>query len=364
MEYILTFGRNPELSLLELKIFLNSRNIGFKLLDFSELAAVLELPELDFEDMISKLGGTLKIARVIDINNEELYSGTGKKIKYGISVYSDTDTSQIKAFVKKQMKSFRLKAMLKSSKRSLPFLSPTEVLNFRLTNEGFELVVFKKYIGKTIALYNPKEIEKRDLTRPKQRPKHMISIRLARILINLSGAVEDSVLLDPFCGYGILLQEAMLMGLNVFGIDRSYECVNASEINIRWLKKKYNVKKRSKIVRGDSQELSKYIKKVDYVATEPYMGPLIKKLPTKGEAIKILKELEPMYLRVLKELKKVVRKNIVIIAPRFRLYTGQRLSLDFDKLLKESRLKAMRGMPLIYTAPKSKMEREIWILST
>ncbi|MCG2719180.1 MAG: hypothetical protein L6266_00370 [Nanoarchaeota archaeon] len=94
------------------------------------------------------------------------------------------------------------------------------------------------------------------------------------------------------------------------------------------------------------------------------MGPLIKKLPTKGEAIKILKELEPMYLRVLKELKKVVRKNIVIIAPRFRLYTGQRLSLDFDKLLKESRLKAMRGMPLIYTAPKSKMEREIWILST
>ncbi|MCG2719179.1 MAG: site-specific DNA-methyltransferase, partial [Nanoarchaeota archaeon] len=88
---------------------------------------------------------------------------------------------------------------------------------------------------------------KRDLTRPKQRPKHMISIRLARILINLSGAVEDSVLLDPFCGYGILLQEAMLMGLNVFGIDRSYECVNASEINIRWLKKKYNVKKDLKL---------------------------------------------------------------------------------------------------------------------
>jgi len=362
MQYIFTFGRNPELSLLELKIFLNSRNIKFKLIDFTELAAVLELPELNFKTIINKLGGTLKIAKIID-KNEEFYSGANKKINYAISVYSDTDVSELRSLVKKQMKLYKLKAMQKNSQRPLPFLSPKEVINFKLLEEGFELIVFEKYFGKTIAVYNPKEIERRDLDRPKQRPKHMISIRLAKILINLSGAVEDSVLLDPFCGYGILLQEAMLMGINVFGVDKSYDCVNASEINIRWLKKKYNVKKKSKIVRGDSKELSKFIRKVDYAATEPYMGPLMKKLPTHGDAIKILRELEPMYLGVLKELSKVVRKKIVIIAPRFRLYSGKRLSLDFDKLLKASKLKPMRGMPLIYTAPKSKMDREIWILS-
>lgn len=362
MKYIFTFGRNPELSLLELKIFLNSRNIAFKLLDFSELAAVLDLPELDFEDMISKLGGTLKIAEVID-ENEELYSGSSRKIKFGISVYSDTDVSELRASIKKQMKSLKIKAMEKHSKRNLPFLSPKEVFNFDLLNDGFELVVFDAYIGKTIAAYNPKAVEERDLKRPKQRPKHMISIRLAKILINLSGAVKGSTLLDPFCGYGILLQEAMLMGMDVYGIDKSYDCVNASMANIRWLKKKYDVKKKSKIVKGDSTELSKFVRKVDYVATEPYMGPLMKKLPTHSDAIKILRELDPMYMKVLKELRKVVRKNIVIIAPRFRLYNGKRLHLDFDKLLMGSRLKAMKGMPLIYTAPKSKMEREIWILS-
>ncbi len=362
MKYIFTFGRNPELSLLELKSYLNSREIRHKFLEHSELAAVLELPELDFQQITKDLGGTIKIARVIR-NDEPLYNGSKKKIQFAISAYSDTDIEPLKDEVKQRMKELKLKAMRKNSKRPLPYLSPKEVLKFNLLKEGFELIVFKEYVGKTIAIFNPKEVEERDLKRPKQRPKHMISIRLAKILINLSGATKDSVLLDPFCGYGIMLQEAMLMGMNVFGVDSSYDCVQATITNLKWIKQEYGIKKKSKVLKGDSQELSKFVKKADFVATEPYMGPLMKKLPTKENAEGILRELEPLYFNVLKELKKVVSNRIVFITPRFRLHDGKRKQLNFREMLKKASLKTMNRCPLIYTAPKSKIEREIWIIT-
>ena len=64
MQYMFIFGRDPELSLLELVSYLNLRNIRHRMVDSSELAAVVEMEKLDFGTLIRNLGGTVKIAAV------------------------------------------------------------------------------------------------------------------------------------------------------------------------------------------------------------------------------------------------------------------------------------------------------------
>ena len=59
--------------------------------------------------------------------------------------------------------------------------------------------------------------------------------RLARMMVNLSSCGKGKVLLDPFCGVGTILQEALLEGASVIGTDANAWCVKASEENLDWL---------------------------------------------------------------------------------------------------------------------------------
>ncbi|MDD4878727.1 MAG: hypothetical protein PHO02_06895 [Candidatus Nanoarchaeia archaeon] len=367
-DYIFILGRDPELSILELASYLNARKVQYKIKARSKTAALVSLPELNFAKVIKGLGGTVKIARVIsDLDSEELYSGSSNKIKYGISVYDDSDVDELKEYIKTRMRQEKLKAAYKRSSRQEPFLMPNDVIRHELMNEGFELVVYDNMAARTIAVFNPFEYEKRDTERPKQRELHMLSIRLAKILINLSMAKEGDDLIDPFCGYGILLQEAMLMGVNAIGFDISRECAEASKVNLAWIAKKYKSSAQFKIFNANSRQISRFIEKADAAATEPYMGPLLNKIPVRKDAIKTIQVLEPLYRDVLKELAKVVKGNIAIIVPRFRLYSGERIKFNFERMLSEFGFKPVSALsevklPIIYTASDSKIEREIWVV--
>ena len=50
--------------------------------------------------------------------------------------------------------------------------------------------------------------------------------RLAKILINLSEVKDEEILLDPFCGIGVILEEALLQNINVIGIDKDKKAVD------------------------------------------------------------------------------------------------------------------------------------------
>ena len=367
-DYIFILGRDPELSLLELVSYLKARNIVYKIKANTKIAVLISLPELDFPQIILELGGTVKIARVIDdMDSEVLYSGKSNKMKYAVSVYDDSDVNELRDYLKDRLKEERLKAAYKRSSRKEQYLMPNDVIRHVLLNGGFELVVYDDIIARTIAVFNPFKYEQRDKERPKQRELHMISIRLAKILINLAMAKPGSLLLDPFCGYGILLQEAMLMNINTAGFDINRECADASKANLMWTAKRYNCTANYRIFNSDSRHLSRELEKADCAATEPYMGTLLKKIPVKSEAVKIIAELQPIYRDVLKELAWIVKGHIVIIVPRFRLYSGERIKFNFEKMLHDFSLKPVEmlpeiKMPIIYTATDSKIEREIWVL--
>ncbi|MFH0798162.1 MAG: DNA methyltransferase [Candidatus Woesearchaeota archaeon] len=360
-DYIFIFGRDPMLSYLEMKSYFGARKIEYSIVDESEHGVVVKLStKLDFGKMIKDLGGTSKIAEVVDdLDSIELYAGRSNKIKYAVSAY-DADDEGVKDYLKKRMKGEKLKATLKHSKKKEDFTSPSESVN--ILKEGFEIVMFKDRIAKLIALFNPLEYKRRDTERPAQRPLHMISIRLAKILINLAGAKENDIVLDPFCGIGVLLQEALLMNMNVIGLDVSGTCVDDSRKNLAWTSEKFKTSGGHKVFKGDARELSKFVRSVDVAATEPYMGPFMKTIPTPEVARNIMRKLRPMYDDVLKELKKVVKGRIAIIVPRFRLYNGQRVAMGFDRMLEEHGFVYDKACPIIYIAVKSKIEREIWVI--
>ena len=360
-DYIFIFGRDPVLSYLEMKSYFESRKMGYSIVDESEHGVVVKLDgSLDFGKMIKGLGGTSKIAEVVDgLDSVELYNGRSNKIKYAVSAY-DADDGEVMEYLKKRLKGERLKATIKHSKKKEDFTSPSESVN--ILKEGFEIILFKDYIGKVVALFNPVEYKRRDTDRPAQRPLHMISIRLAKILINLTGAKEKDTVLDPFCGIGVLLQEALMMGMDVIGLDSSGTCVNDSRTNLAWTAARFSTPGTHKVLKGDARELSKYVKSADFAATEPYMGPFIKKLPTPEEARDTMRKLRPMYDDVLGELKKVVKGRIAIIVPRFRLYDGKRMNMGFGSMLEEHGFVCDKAYPIIYVAVKSKIAREIWVI--
>ena len=53
---------------------------------------------------------------------------------------------------------------------------------------------------------------------------------------------EKGLILDPFCGSGTVLQEALLMGFTqVAGTDLSPKAITDTKENIAWIKEKYNL---------------------------------------------------------------------------------------------------------------------------
>lgn len=352
--YIFILGRDPELSRVELVSYLKSRNIDFKLVDSSDIAVVMQIQNFNPEIVIKELGGTQKIALVID-SLENLYTGTKNKVCYAVSNYTDED-NDLKDELKDYFKKEGIKATIKKSHHEQEFLTPSEAKNL------IEIIQYKKFMAKVVGVFNPKEYKFRDKQRPIQRPLHTISIRLAKILINLSQVKPGQTLLDPFCGIGTVLQEAMLMKINVIGLDKEKFCIESSKKNLAWLESRYQTDSKYQLYNIDARQLSKVVSKVDCVATEPYMGPFFKSYPTEKEAKRVLQELLPLYTELIRGLSQVTKHKIVLITPTFSAKSKKLFRLNIEPILNKYKLKYEQPIP--YKSPTSKILREIWVIES
>ncbi|MDP2909351.1 MAG: hypothetical protein Q8N77_06110 [Nanoarchaeota archaeon] len=362
MEYVFILGRDYELSILELVAYMQKNNIRFSIKEMSPLAAIISTDEsFKPKTAIKSLGGVVKIGEVLQ-NIDEAYEGDKNKIKYAISSYGKTDITRIQEDIKKSFKKQKIKAFYKKPKREKA-LMPNEVIKQKLIEGGVEFLAYNEYLAKTVAAFNPFEHEKRDQEMPCKDYLKTISIRLAKILINLSQAKNS--LLDPFCGYGIILQEAVLQGINATGMDTDKTSVEAAKKNLEYIEKKYEIKAKYEVIQGDSRFLSRTVKEAEGIATEPCLGPYLKQMPSLEEAKKTMKELETLYAETLKEAKKVVKGKIAIIVPRFQTKQKKDVIMDFNSIIKGLGYKTWQPIkeiktPVIY--PHGWIIREIWVI--
>jgi len=378
--YVFILGKNWKLSLAELVSFLEVRRCEFRIGNLSKsFAAVSSQEDLD-PSLIDDLGGTIKIGKVVssipaktvedaflrrnkqaqteikanfskDRATEKILRLPLEKCVFGVSLYFESPrflrcSREMQRFVGSYFKEeliaegAKAKFMGFPRNRRLPQLTHVEVLKKGLIEKSAEILFCigreQATIARTIAVHNPFEFQKRDVGRPVQRKIFSIPPRLAKIMVNLSLCAPGKVLLDPFCGVGTILQEAMLAKAQVAGMDMNPWCVKASCTNLEWLKKEYGLKDaKYRVLLGDSSHLSSKIdeKSVDCIVTEPDLGPPLRHFPTEHYARGIVDKLKPLYYAFFEEAYKVLmgKGRMVLVTPYIKTRSGSFVSMGIDE---------------------------------
>jgi tRNA G10 N-methylase Trm11 len=390
MKYFFILGTNPTLSLAELGSAFHHGTFSL----IQNNIAILETNQEIKANIIEKIGGTIKFGL---IHNElsslatqdilrviEAFAKPKKpdaKFKFGISFYGKAKIN-IKVLgmeFKKILKQADINSRWVTSQE--PTLSSVVVeQNDLVTEKGAEIIIIefnkKLLLGKTFAVQPFKELSFRDYGRPARDDQSgMLPPKLAQIMINLSGAGLGRTILDPFCGSGTILTEAMLMGYkNIIGSDITSRAIKDTKTNIAWIEKNYDLPaKEYKVFEADATEISKHIAphSVDAIITEPYLGP------QRGsyDINMTIKGLEQLYSKSLTEFKKILKPNgkIVMIWPSF---SGKQKSIflnpDFSgykiinpiplNLQKNIFLKLTNRNSIVYGREQQKVWREIVVL--
>jgi len=292
LRYVCILGSHPVLSYAEIEAVCS--NMPGITVTRAHSAAVLTCDApLDAATLMERLGGTIKIAQIIGDFNEEnvtewLFDQIDEttKFHFGFSVYAVEEGVAVRGdwstihtlglAMKKALKTAGISARFVESREIT--LSSVIVHKERLLKNGVEVVLLKSragmQFGRTLAVQPFGDFAKRDFGRP-ERDTHsgMLPPKIARILVNLSGATKDSVLLDPFCGSGTVLQEALLMGIaHVRGSDHSKRAIDDTKKNLEWMKLAA-VPLTAERVQDLATSGTMKAKSIDQIVFEGYLGP-------------------------------------------------------------------------------------------
>lgn len=301
MKYVAIAGRQPLISLAEIQALYDkaARLVGKKLVFFE----IDEDGEENISPDINRLGGSLKLGRFFDTDFSKLAKFLATthpegKITLGISDFS----KQKKSGLAKQ-KSMELKRNLAKMRRSVrvitsnePEISSATAHHNQLGEKAgcFEIFLIDREIYLSLGTQNITAYTERDQARPARDAKvGMLPPKLAQILINLCGKLpEGARVLDPFCGTGVVLQEAAIMGYVPYGTDLNERMVEYSKKNLSWLFNERNQKrfkilpdlilKKDQILEaisvGDATNFT-WEGEIDAVAFEGYLGAPMSKPP-------------------------------------------------------------------------------------
>ena len=358
MKTFFILGRNPELSRHEVIEFLKARNREFTETFFEENFLVLETPA-DEKFNIQEFGGVMWLGEITtegttedlakDIEKNEIIPAD----KFSYAVFGNQDEQIIKDKFKERKK----KAMLKHGRQQIKFQDGSK---HELPNADFYIFYHEHkgtvYFGIATQDYDDKGVKKRDMQKPVRRESLAISPRLSKILINLSGAKPRDLLLDPFCGIGGILQEALIKKMNVHGIDKDKEATEGAKQNLKWLTSEYKITNNFTIENNDSRKTPDL--QFAAIATETPLGKVLRKKPDDNEAQNIIQNFEAYIIPILRRLKAVKKPKakIAITFPAIRTFHA-----DAEKIADKCNLK-IYIKPILESRPDQFISRDILVL--
>lgn len=321
---IAILGRQPNISLAELESLFGAENIT----PVSGYAALVNskepLPQ-------ARLGGTIKSAKLLTrLRNTDLDAAFSHlqssvpdhlssvpegKLQFGISVYG---FKAQKNWLLRQM--LELKKIIKKNGRSVRIienkseeLEAAQILYNKLTGPlGWELLLIKDghdtILAQTYAVQDIDAYAARDHGRPMRDARvGMLPPKLAQIMINLATGqsyqkkplpslqqfIDDPalkeyrpVILDPFCGTGVVLQEALLMGYDLYGTDIESRMIRYTKENLDWLVGHSAPSWELEAVDATKTRWRGF----DFVVCETYLGTPLTALPQSDKLEKIITE--------------------------------------------------------------------------
>jgi tRNA G10 N-methylase Trm11 len=215
-----------------------------------------------------------------------------------------------------------------------------------VSRSAIDFVVFP--IGATsqwgVTVYVPETegFKERSTERPFVTSGISLSSRLARLLVNISGVSKGEVLLDPFCGSGTILGEALLKGADCIGIDRNHGSVERTKDNLAWFLSQGQRGGQQQhapsysVLTGDATNIRRSLgdQMVDAIVSEPILMPRLSSPPSLEKARRLIKHASIVYSEALYEMSGVLKRGgrMVLVTPSLRTIEGKDVTLSFDDL--------------------------------
>lgn len=366
MKYLFILGRNTELSIAEITSFFQKERFNFKISENINNSLIVEIENPLEKGVIERFGGVISIGEVLcSGKNEEilqqldkkiLYEGKKNKLNYVLFNFKGENFEQIELYLKKRFRKEGLKATEKKLTGTIKLQSGEFVpsLSSNLIQEQY--FIFKDNFGRIIERCDYEKLEKRDMEKPVRREELAISPRLAKILINLSQVKSGKTILDPFCGVGTILQEALLQKIRVIGVDIDSLAIENAKKNLDWLNLKDSF---YKLINEDSSKVDVY--NIEAIVSEPDLGEIQKRIPSLEKAKEILKNFELLIIKVINNLKKEVRGRIVFTSPLIKV-GNKRISCDVKFIEEKTGLRLVEGFPIQEFRDNSIVGRTIIVL--
>jgi tRNA G10 N-methylase Trm11 len=338
---LVILGRQPKLGMAELESLYGAEHV--KQLNG---AALLDITTTDIN--FKRLGGALKVAQVLrelptsnwqgllrfltdEIPQHMQYQPPGKFTlglsTYGLGVPLSEQTKGLMA-IKRVIRSTGKSARIVPNKTSA--LNSAQVLHNKLTTKGsWELLLVKDgkntILAQTIFVQDIDAYAARDQARPARDARvGMLPPKLAQIMVNLANPPKGSTILDPFCGTGVVLQEALLMEFNTFGSDLNPRMVEYSKTNLDWLKTKYELTSNNyKIEQGDATN-HQWPEKISSIVSETYLGRPLSKIPPTEELYKIANDVNTIFKKFLNNISTQIKPGtrLCLAVPAWRAKSG------------------------------------------
>jgi len=338
-------GRQPTLGIAELESVFGGKSI------FILSTQSVRIDSENFQ--IQRFGGVLKAGKIIaELNSDDWrqvsqkivqyysneWSSFEGKITFGISAYNlNIDAREV------QKVGIILKQKLKKSGISLrlvPNLEPalstatSHHNKLGLSANKVELIIIrtnnnKVIIAESTGSQNITAYAKRDQQRPKRDTfVGMLPPKLAQIMINLAHLPSTTynlqpTILDPFCGTGVILQEAVLMGYSAYGTDLSEKMVSYSHDNLDWLADGYHAKFDYKLNEGDAMDM-KWQQPISAVVSETYLGQPFSAPPSSAKLAEVVKNCDHIITEFLINLRSQIESgtSVCIAIPAWRDTNG------------------------------------------
>ena len=391
---VVILGRQPTLGIAELESLYGSTALQ----PLGDFGVTIHLPtdEIDF----NRLGGAVKLCKlltVLDTTNwgqverylakvapeHAAYLPEGK-MQLGISVYGSQESAQrimatglsVKKAIKKSGRSVRL------TPNQEPALSSAQVAHNHLTGPtGWELIIIqhddKTVVAQTVAVQDIDGYTLRDRGRPKRDTRvGMLPPKLAQIIINLAVAENSEqktksklTVLDPFCGTGVILQEALLMGYSVYGTDLEPRMIDYTGENLDWLDTQFQLlPTECRFEQGDAISY-KWEPTPDIVASETYLGRPFTSVPDNATLAQTVTDCNQIIRKFLRNIGTQTKPGtrLCIAVPAWQTRPGQFKHLPVVDSLEEIgynrlRFEHVREEDLLYFREDQIVARELLVV--
>lgn len=374
LAFILAFG---DLSYLEICTVLENRLISSR--QPWDQVALVELK--DDNGGYEKLAGVHKVAVPVTLQPkswlasikelEAFLSEFDDSFNFSVSLYSPDGANDSEY---EQVASTLLATVRRAGFRKANLIRPrngTEVLTKEIVSRKIiDFIVIRLgedfWVGVTSYIPETQQFQLRSNERPVVSADISISSRLAKVLLNIGGIRKGQLVLDPFCGSGTVLSEALLAGAKCIGVDRDRVRIENTKRNLEWLSKTLGVSNESYSLKvGDATRLETLMGdvEVDAVVSEPIFLPRIDFAPALEKAKKLIRNSSRLYSESLYSIASVVKKGgrVVIVTPSLRTAAERDVSVVLENV-EEAGLRPFRPISHHFDYPvKISHEKTRWV---